>query len=195
MLMLVGYDTPMNSLLEWSPVAAFFVVYKLLGIYWATAVLMVCYVALMLIHRLRSGHFKPMHVVAASVALVLGTATLLFHDKRFIQWKATVLLAAAALTFVVSTFVGKRPLARRLLETAFEEPLDVADSTWRGITLLWAAFFALLAGANLYVARNFSENAWVNFKFIGVPVALMVFMLPQVFWLAGKVKPKPVEHA
>ena len=55
---------------------------------------MVACVLLMLVHRLRTGKFKTMHVVTAAVALVLGTATLLLHDKRFIQWKPTVLLGA-----------------------------------------------------------------------------------------------------
>jgi BolA protein len=39
------------------------------------------------------------------------------------------------------------------------------------------------------VARNFAESVWVHFKVIGIPVALFVFMLPQVFWLASKAKP------
>jgi intracellular septation protein A len=37
---LVGYDTRMNQLLEWSPLLAFFVVFELFGIYWATGALM-----------------------------------------------------------------------------------------------------------------------------------------------------------
>ena len=32
-----GYDTRMNQLLDWSPLVVFFVVFKLFGIYWATA--------------------------------------------------------------------------------------------------------------------------------------------------------------
>ena len=89
----VGYDTRMTQLLEWSPLIVFFVTFEIRDIYWATAALMVACVLQLLIHRLRAGSFKTMHVVTTCVVLVLGAATLLLHDQRFIQWKLTVLLA------------------------------------------------------------------------------------------------------
>jgi len=176
----------MNQLLEWSPLVIFFAVFKLYGIYWATASLMVTCVALMIVHRMRAGRFKPMHVATACVVLVLGTATLLLHDKRFIQWKPTVLLGAAALAFLGSTVIGQRPLARRLLEGVFSEPLDLSRHTWTLINLGWALWFAVLAAANLYIAWNFPESVWVNFKVFGISAAMLIFMIPQVIWLHGK---------
>jgi intracellular septation protein len=176
----------MNQLLEWSPLVIFFVVFKLYGIYWATASLMVTCVALMIVHRMRTGRFKTVHVATACVVLVLGTATLLLHDKRFIQWKPTVLLGAAALAFLGSTVIGQRPLARRLLESVFSEPLDLSRHTWTLINLGWALWFAVLAAANLYIAWNFPESVWVNFKVFGITVAMLIFMIPQVIWLHGK---------
>src|SRR5450631_2873442 len=125
----------MNQLLEWSPLVIFFAVFKLYGIYWATASLMVTCVGLMIVHRMRTGRFKTMHVATACVVLVLGSATLLLHDKRFIQWKPTVLLGAAALVFLGSWGFGKQPLARRLLEGVFSEPLDLPRHIWALINL------------------------------------------------------------
>src|SRR5580700_4604282 len=122
----VGYDTRMNQLLEWSPLIAFFVVFEIKDIYWATAALMIACVLQLVIHRLRAGSFKTMHVVTTCVVLVLGTATLLLHDQRFIQWKLTVLLGLTAAVFAGSSIIGKQPLARRLLEAAFPEPLAVS---------------------------------------------------------------------
>jgi intracellular septation protein len=184
----------MNALLEWSPLIGFFVTFELFGIYWATGVLMLASVAVLFAHRLRTGSYKPMHVIVAVVACVLGTATLLLHDKRFIQWKPTVLFGVAAAVFLGSAAIGRRPLARGLLQSAFDEPMDVTDSAWRRLTVLWGLWFALLAGANVYVLQHFSEGAWVKFKIFGLPGALMIFMLPQAFWLAGRIKPKPVEQ-
>jgi intracellular septation protein len=176
----------MNQILEWSPLVIFFVVFKLYGIYWATASLMVTCVGLMVVHRMRTGRFKAMHVATACVVLVLGAATLLLHDKRFIQWKPTVLLGAAALAFLGSTVIGRRPLARRLLEGVFSEPLDLSRQTWVLINLGWALWFAALAAANIYIAWNFQESVWVNFKVFGITVAMLIFMIPQVIWLHGK---------
>lgn len=183
----------MNQLLEWAPLLAFFLVFKLSGIYWATGTLMIACVCLLLAHRLRTGKYKSLHLVTVAVVMVLGTATLLLHDKRFIQWKPTVLLGATALVFLGSSMFGGRPLARRMLESVFSEPLAVAPRAWVLINAFWAAWFAALAALNLYVAHNFPESVWVNFKVFGITVAMMIFMIPQVLWLSGKTKPGPAE--
>ncbi len=178
----------MNQLLEWSPLIVFFLTFKLLGLYWATASLMLMCGVVLLAHRLRAGSFKTMHIVTLAVALILGTATLVLHDKRFIQWKPTVLLALTAAAFLGSMVVGRQPLARRMLESVFSEPLQISRQSWILINSLWAAWFALLAAANIYVARNFAESVWVNFKVFGISVAMLLFMIPQVLWLSGKTK-------
>jgi intracellular septation protein len=184
----VGYDTRMNQLLEWLPLLVFFVGFKLLGIYWATAALMGACVLQLVVHRLRTGRFKTMHIATTVVVLVLGSATLLLHDRRFIQWKPTVLLALAAAVFLGSMAIGKQPLARRMLEAVFNEPLQISARAWLLINSLWVGWLALLAAANIYVAQNFAESVWVNFKVFGITVAMLIFMLPQVLWLSGKTK-------
>jgi intracellular septation protein len=136
-----------------------------------------------------------MHVVTAGVVLVLGSATLLLHDVRFLHWKPTILLAGAAIAFFGSNFIGPQPLARRMLEGVFSEPLDVTAQAWRIVNSLWAAWFALLAAANLYIARGFAESIWVNFKVFGISIAMLIFMIPQVIWLNGKTKTATTEGA
>jgi intracellular septation protein len=185
----------MNQLLEWSPLIVFFVVFKLQGIYWATASLMVVCTVVMFAHRARTGRYKPMQVITAAVLWVLGTATLLFHDKRFIQWKPTVLLALTAVVFLASTAIGRQPLARRMLEGVFNEPLEISPATWRRINFLWVVWFAILAAANIYVAHNFDDGVWVSFKVFGISAATIVFMIPQVIWLNGKAKPAQSDAA
>ncbi|HEX3603576.1 MAG TPA: septation protein IspZ [Steroidobacteraceae bacterium] len=181
----------MTQLLEWSPLIVFFVTFEVRDIYWATAALMIACVLQLLIHRRRAGTFKTMHIVTTCVVLVLGTATLLLHDQRFIQWKLTVLLALTSAVFLGSMVIGERPLVRRMLEAAISEPLAVPARSWLLINALWAAWFAAFALLNLYVAKNFAVGLWVKFKVFGFPAATMLFMLPQVFWLAGKTVNQP----
>jgi intracellular septation protein len=45
-------------------------------------------------------------------------------------------------------------------------------------------FFALMGGANLYVAYRFSENTWVNFKLFGGMGLMLVFVIAQGLFLA-----------
>jgi intracellular septation protein len=176
----------MIQLLEWSPLVVFFVTFELRGIYWATGALMIVCVLQLVLHRVYAGKFKTMHIVTTCVVLVLGAATLLLHDQRFIQWKLTVLLGLTSAFFLGSMVIGKQPLVRRILEAALPEPLKVPARTWNTINLLWVGFFAAFAGLNLYVAKNFDVDLWVKFKVFGFPAATMLFMLPQVFWLVSK---------
>jgi intracellular septation protein len=184
----VSYDTRMSQLLELSPLIVFLVAFELLGIYWATAALMIACALLLVIHRVRTGKFKTMHAITTAVVVILGSATLLLHDVRFIQWKPTVLLALTAAAFLGSLVIGKQPLVRRMFEGVFDEPLAVSSRAWLAINCLWAAWFALLAVLNIYVARNFTESTWVHFKVYGITPATMIFMFPQVLWLSSRAK-------
>jgi intracellular septation protein len=40
--------------------------------------------------------------------------------------------------------------------------------------------------ANIYVAYNFSEKFWVNFKVFGLLALTFIFMLAQGLWLVSK---------
>jgi intracellular septation protein len=185
----------MTQLLELSPLILFLIAYKLWGIYAATGTLMAACVALLIVHRVRTGKFKTMHLVTAGVVVGLGSLTLLLHDARFIQWKPTVLMGLAAGAFLVSMVVGKQPLVRRMFEGVFPEPLDVSMRAWMLINALWVIWFGLLAVLNIYIAHNFAESTWVNFKVYGITPATMLFMIPQVLWLSGKTKPVAASDA
>ena len=185
----VGYDTRMSQLLEWSPLIVFFVTFELTDIYWATAALMIACV-------LRAGRASAAHRQIQDHARhhdvawcwCLGTATLLLHDQRFIQWKPTVLLALTAAAFLGSMRDRQAAAGAAHARGRVQRTLGVSARTWLLINALWAVWFARSPSLNLYVARNFAESLWVNFKVFGIPAATMLFMIPQVFWLSGKTK-------
>ena len=127
-----------------------------------------------------------MHLLVTGLAVVLGGATLLLHDQRFIQWKATLLFWILALVLLGSQFIGSRPLVERLFEAATEVRFSLSARQWRRLNLLWVVFYLLLGGLNLYVARSFSLDTWADFKMFGLTGLMFVFLIPQAFWLAGK---------
>ena len=125
---------------------------------------------------------------SAALALLFGSATLILHDVRFIQWKPTIFYWLLAAAFLVSRFVGAQTLAQRFLEPALGQETVIATRDWRWANLSWVTFWLLMGGANLYVVRNFSEATWVNFKVIGTTVLMFIFMLAQVLWLSHRAK-------
>ncbi len=176
----------MNIAFELAPLAAFLAAYFAGGIYWATGSLMLVTVAVAVVHRLRHGSFKKQHVVTAVVVLALGGATLVLKDKRFIQLKPTVLFAAFALALALSAVAARKTLLQRIFEAIAPDTFDLPRATWQTLNGVWIAWFTAAAAANWYVAQNFSENFWVQFHTYGLGVANIVFMLPQIFWIAAK---------
>jgi intracellular septation protein len=61
---------------------------------------------------------------------------------------------------------------------------NTARNTWSQLNLAWSIFFFLMGALNLYVAFQFSEDTWVNFKLFGTTALLVVFVIAQGFWLS-----------
>jgi intracellular septation protein len=184
----------MQALLEFAPLVAFFVAYRVWGLYTATAVLMVAMVIVLIVDYLRLRRIAPMHMLSAVLVFLFGSATLLLHDLRFIQWKPTVFFWLASIAFLVSHWVGKQTLTQRLISMALgSEDIRVADSTWKRLNLLWVVFYAFLGALNLLVAFNLSEHVWVTFKVVGLPVANLIFVGAQVAWLVRRSSPASSE--
>src|SRR5258708_30961214 len=106
---------PMQALTGLAPLVAFFVTYRVRGLYLATAVLMAAMVLLLAFDWLRERRIPPLHALSALLVLILGAATLLLHNRLFIQWKPTVLFWAIGLAFLGSSLASRRALPERLL--------------------------------------------------------------------------------
>jgi intracellular septation protein len=76
--------------------------------------------------------------------------------------------------------IFRRNLIRRMLENQIRLP----DPIWLRLNLAWALFFVILGTLNLYVALNFSEKVWVNFKLFGCTALVFVFALAQGLYLS-----------
>jgi intracellular septation protein len=175
------------------PLFAFFASYRLAGIYVATGVLIGAAVLQLLWHRWRAGEFKTLHLLVAGLAIVLGGATLLLHDQRYIQWKPTVLFWILALAFLGSQFIGRRTLVERLFESTTELKFTLDPRQWRIMNFIWFVFYALLGALNLYVKDHFTQDTWVTFKAFGLLLLMLIFILPQAVWLAARAQETPGE--
>jgi intracellular septation protein len=179
----------MQALLDIAPVVAFFVTYKVAGIYTATAVLMAGMAIVLAVDFARTRRVSAMHAASAVLVFAFGAATLILHDQRFIQWKPTVFFWLVSIALLGSTWIGEQPLVQRLLGHLLEAGTQVSAVVWRRLNLVSVVFYALLGAVNLVVAYNASERVWVNFKVFGLTSVTVVFLAAQVAWLARQ----PVE--
>ncbi|HTX24130.1 MAG TPA: inner membrane-spanning protein YciB [Steroidobacteraceae bacterium] len=176
----------MQALLELATLLAFIVAYYLHGLYVATAVLMVAMAVLLALDLAREQRIPAMHGLSAALVFAFGSATLLLHNRLYIQWKPTVFFWLASGAFLLSFWVGERTLAERLLGRALGPEARVPAPVWRRLNALWVVFAAALGAVNLAVAYHASERAWVNFKVIGVTLATAVFVAAQSAWLTRR---------
>jgi len=120
------------------------------------------------------------------LVIVLGGATIWFHNPDFIKWKPSVLYWAMGLAFWVSQAL----FHKNLLQTLIGEKLELPAPIWQRLNFAWIAFFALLGLLNLYVAYSFSTSTWFTFKAFGVTGLMFAFMIAQGVYLSRHMKPE-----
>ena len=188
----------MKLLLDYLPIAVFFVVFKWAEelIQWlspwlseeqtgllldtnrlviATAVLIPATIIQMLTVRFLYGKVETMHKITLVIVVFMGGLTLFFNNEAFIMWKPTVINWLFALGFIGYRMFTGRPLLERMLSSEIELP----EAVWTRLSLAWVAFFALSGVLNLLVAYNFSEDIWVDFKLFGMLGLTLVFIVAQ----------------
>ena len=170
----------MKLLFDFFPIILFFVAFKAGGIYVATGVAIAATVLQIAWVWLRGRRVEPMLWVSLVIVVLFGGATLLLHDETFIKWKPTVLYWVFALTLAGGQLVLRRNLIRSLLGSQLELP----DAAWTRLNWSWAAYFALMGVANLWVAFTFSTATWVNFKLFGSLGLTLVFAVLQSLLIA-----------
>ena len=165
----------MKQLVDFLPVVAFVGVYVFTDIFAATAALMACAVAQVAFFRLTRRPISGQMQLVVWAALVSGALTLAFQNKTFIQWKPTAVYWIMAAALVGSRYLGRGDY----IERAFGKALTLPARAWTHLAWGWAAAFAAAGAANVFVAYEFSEGAWVSYKLVSA------FALPVLLALAS----------
>jgi intracellular septation protein len=174
----------MQSLSAFLPLFAFYLGYKLAGddFFVATGVLIVAVVAQVSYEWLRHRKVSSMLLVTAVLVLIFGGLTLVVHDKIFLQWKFSIVNWLFAAAFLASHYFGDKPVVQRIMG----ESVTLERGLWLRLSWAWIVYFIVMGALNLYVAYNFAENVWVNFKLWGSIGLTILFALAQGAWLASK---------
>lgn len=170
----------MKFLTDLFPVILFVVAYQMYDIYVATGVLMVAMIAQLVILKLTGHPIERIHWITLAAVLAFGGLTLGFRDPLFIMWKPTVINWLLAAVLLASAWFMQRSLMRRMLDQIAIFPDRVVEN----LNYAWAGFFIFLGVLNLWVAYNFSEETWVNFKLFGLMGLSLIFIVAQGLYLA-----------
>ena len=169
----------MKFLFDLFPVILFFIGFKFYGIFVATAIAIGATLALIVYAKIRHGKVEKMLLINGAIISVLGGVTLLLHDKTYIMWKPTVLYWLLAAVLLISNLFFNKNFIQQMMG----KMLDAPKAIWTKLNLAWVVFLIILGFVNLYVAFNYSEDTWVNFKLFGVTGVMILFIIAQTIIL------------
>ena len=141
----------------------------------ATALFMVATVISLVISKIVFKHLPVMPFVSGVVVMVFGSLSIWLQDETFIKMKPTIVNTLFGVVLLGGLFFGKS-----LLGYVFNAAFSLNEEGWRKLTLRWGIFFLFLAVLNEVVWRNFSDEAWVNFKVWGTMPITILFTLSQM---------------
>lgn len=175
----------MKILFDFFPILFFFITYRLFDIYVATAVAMGAACIQVVCYRIKHQRFEKMHVISFLLIVVLGGATLFFHNPWFIKWKPTGIYWLMAGVILGSHWIGSKSMIQRMMESNIALPAAI----WTRLNFAWAFYFILLGVVNLYIAYHYSTHVWVNFKLFGGAGLTLLFVFMQALYLTRHLVP------
>lgn len=174
---MAGTTSPkgVKLLVDFGPLAVFFVAYKLGGLMPATLTLIVTTLVALAFGYWATRRLALMPLVTAVIVTIFGGLTLWLNNDIFIKMKPTIVQAL----FAIILF-GGLILRRPTLQFVLGEALKLTDDGWRKLTLRFALFFAGMAVLNEIVWRNVAEATWIDFKVFGILGLTMLFSISQM---------------
>ena len=177
----------LNFLLDFGPLLAFFIAYKLAGsgdsltstthaTIVSTGTFMVAISIALAVSQWKLGKVSPMMWMSAILVLGFGTITIVSGSFAFIQHKPTFLYILFAAILLLGLWRGKTPL-KYLLEYAFE---GLSDEGWLKLSRNWALFFLFLAVLNEVMIATLSEEMWLTLKVWGVTGLTFLFGMANI---------------
>ena len=176
----------MKFLFDFFPILLFFIAYKFGGIYVATGVAIAASFVQIGWVMARGKKVETMMWLSLAIIVVFGGATLLLHNETFIKWKPTVLYWLFAAILLGGSWLFNKNIIRSMMA----KQVSLPESVWNKLNLSWAGFFIVMGVTNLYVAFNFSTDAWVDFKLFGSTAMMLVFVIAQSLILSKYMEDK-----
>jgi intracellular septation protein len=165
--------------LDFAPLVAFFVAYKLGGVYWATSIIIALTIVSLIIGYALTGRVAKFPLFSGILITVMGGLTLYLHNDMFVKMKPT------AANLIFAGILGGGLLTNRMfLKDLLGSAVEMPQAAWRTLTWRWTGFFIALAGLNEYVWRSMPEATWVNFKVFGLMGLTMLFAIANAPFMA-----------
>ena len=180
-------NTLLKNLLEYTPIAAFFVIFILFkdekiliferdlsGFVLATLVFVPLVVIATAVSWFVLQEVSRIQLLTLVLVVVFGGMTIFFNDERFLKIKPTLIYCLFSIILLFGIFRKTSYLASLL-----GKALPLSYDGWMILTRRMAYFFLFLAATNEFVWRTQSTETWVYFKTFGLTIAMFAFFITQ----------------
>lgn len=166
------------------PLIAFFTAYYITkNIYTATLVCIIASWFQLVLTKITTKKISKNIWISTLLVTILGSMTILLHNKTFIMMKPTILYWVFAIGLFISAKIGKNPM-----QLLMQEQISLDHKSWAQINLLWIVFFIIMGILNIIIAINFDEYIWVKFKVFGSLILMVLFTVITGFIIYKKTK-------
>jgi intracellular septation protein len=166
----------LGLLLDYGPLIAFFVGFKIWGVFVGTGVFMATMIVALVVSKWKLGRIAPMLWISAILIIGFGALTIWFHDPSFIQKKPTIIYAGLGALLLGGVVLGK-PLLKYVLEAGFE---GLHQRAWLVLSRNWGLFFFAMAVLNEILVRQLSFDTWLSVKVWALIPLSMAFGIAHV---------------
>jgi len=168
----------LRPIVEYGPIATFFVAYNMAELFIATASIMVATALALTLSYAVERRIPMMPLITAGIVGIFGGLTLWLNDETFIKMKPTIIQAIFG-SILIGGLLANRLFLKSLMGSAWH----MTDKGWRILTLRFSLFFFLSATLNEAIWRTQSTDFWVNFKVFGLMGLTFVFIVSQILLL------------
>lgn len=136
-----------------------------------------------------TGRVARIQVATAAMVLVFGGLSVWLNDPRLFKMKPTAIYLLLAALLGIGLLRGES-----WLKHIMEDMIPLKPKGWMILTKRVTVLFVLSAGANELVWRTQSEEFWVFFETLVMPVVIFAFFVTQIRLFVDYAKLNPSKN-
>ena len=176
----------LSFFLEIMPLAGFFVVFELYGLFAAAMISVMLGVMVMGVNWIKTGRLARFALFSIVMSAGLTFAALYFNATIFIKIQPTIFNGFFSAVLLFGIFYKKA-----MMKQFFGSQFSLNDETWYKLSLRWGLFFLFLTIINEISWRFLETEDWVFIKVFVLSPLVGIFMLCQLpITLKGRIKTK-----
>lgn len=179
-----------KQIIDFAPIVIFFIVFfTTKDFVLATFVLVIGTALQLLTSWILFRQIERMQWIPFLILLPLAGLTIAFDDERFLKWKPSVVNWIFTAVLWLSVWLFKKNWVQAALEAALKAngdlELNSGKINWRALNFYTGLFFLTTGIINLWIAKQFSTEVWVQFKLFGM-LALNIIGMVVLFGYLSK---------